>query len=386
MSTTNKKNTQSKEQYKVVVATGGTGGHIFPALALDEMLQQDKNLCLILADKRFLNFKSQFSKNLKYKIIVSSSLSGNIFKKLFGALKILFGVLHATILMFQFKPDILVSFGGYPSFPTMVAAVLLRVPILIHEPNSIVGRASKCFLNLAVAVSLCFKETKGVDNMSPKKIFYPGTPMRSEILAARKHRYPILSARGKIYILVLGGSQGAKIFSDVIPKAILLLEPSLRNRIYVYHQCRAENFQNLKVFYKQNKIHAEVKTFFDDIGQKFARSHLIISRSGALTVSELIALGRPAILVPFTFATDNHQFFNARELEKKKAATIILEKNFAPDYLALKLQDLLNNSKKLPSFAGNARKMFKDWNNSFYNLVKNCIQQLKYRGKFLNKR
>ena len=374
--------TKVNTKLKVVIATGGTGGHIFPALALVEMLKRDRNWYLILADKRFLNFKSQFSEDLNYKIIFSSALTGNCFVKIFGAIKILYGTLQAMIEIFKSKPDILVSFGGYPSFPTMVACCLLKVPILIHEPNSIIGRASKLFLKLAVAISVSFKKTKGLEKINRKKLFYTGTPIRQEVLAARKNKYPALSSKSKIHILILGGSQGAKVFSEIVPEAILLLEPNLRKRLYIHQQCRAENFEDLKIFYKKNKIQAEVKTFFGNIGQEFKKAHLIISRSGALTVSELITTGRPALLVPFVFATDNHQFFNAEELRKNKAAMVILEKQFTPKYLAKILQNILHKPSMLVTFAKNAKEMFKDWNNSFYDLVKNSVQQLKSYGKF----
>jgi UDP-N-acetylglucosamine--N-acetylmuramyl-(pentapeptide) pyrophosphoryl-undecaprenol N-acetylglucosamine transferase len=367
---------------KIAIATGGTGGHIFPAIALVEMLNMDEQEHLILADNRFLNFKSQFPENLNYKIINSSSLSGNIILKILGVLRIFVGISQALFMMFKFRPNLLVSFGGYPSFPTMIAAIIARVPILIHEPNSIVGRASKVFLKFAKAVSVSFKGTNGLRSLDKKKLFYTGTPIRSKLLEARKISYPALGDKDKIHILILGGSQGAKVFSEVIPNAIVLLEEKLKKKLFLHQQSRAESLQEIKDFYKKNKIQAEIKSFFDNIGQEFAKAHLIISRSGALTVSELIAVGRPAILIPFPFAMDNHQFFNAKELEKNKVATIILEKDFTAEKLKLTLQNILSNKPALTASAVFARKMFNDWNNSFYRLMKTCVQECDDHGKF----
>jgi UDP-N-acetylglucosamine--N-acetylmuramyl-(pentapeptide) pyrophosphoryl-undecaprenol N-acetylglucosamine transferase len=370
-------------KFKVAIATGGTGGHIFPALALVEMLEKDRQSYLILADRRFLNFKSQFPKNLNYKLVHSSSLAGPIVSKVSGALHILSGVVQAMLAMHKDKPDLLVSFGGYPSFPTMVAAVMLRIPLLIHEPNSIVGRASKLFLKFATAISISFKSTKGLNEANPERLFHTGTPIRSKILAARKMKYPALIANGKIHILILGGSQGARIFGDVIPEAVVLLKETLKKRLSIHQQCRPEGLETLKAFYKHNNIHSEVKSFFDNIEQELGKAHLIISRSGALTVSELIAVGRPSVLVPFAAAMDNHQAFNAMELEKNKAATVILEEQFTPKNLARSLQNLLNKPRLLSASADNAKAMFKDWNNSFYDLVKTCVQDHDSRGKFI---
>jgi UDP-N-acetylglucosamine--N-acetylmuramyl-(pentapeptide) pyrophosphoryl-undecaprenol N-acetylglucosamine transferase len=371
-----------KKKFKLAIATGGTGGHIFPALALVEMLEKDGQVYLILADKRFLNFKSQFPKNLNYKIIHSSSLAGSIVSKIAGAMYILFGVLQAMRALYKEKPDLLVSFGGYPSFPTMVAAVMLKIPLLIHEPNSIIGRASKLFINFATAISISFKDTKGLNEASPEKLFHTGTPIRSKILAARKMKYPALTANGKIHILILGGSQGARIFGDVIPEAVVLLKGALKRRLFIHQQCRPEGLETLKAFYKHNKLHSEVKSFFDNIEQELGKAHLIIARSGALTVSELIAVGRPSVLVPFAAAMDNHQAFNALELEKNKAATVILEGQFTPKNLARILQNLLNKPRLLSTSADNAKAMFKDWNNSFYDLVKTCVQDQDSHGNF----
>ena len=374
---------KDKKKFKVAIATGGTGGHIFPALAFVEMLKKDGQAHFILADERFLNFKSQFPKDLNYKIIFSSALAEYGFLKILGAIKILYGSLQALFSMLLAKPDLLVSFGGYPSFPAMLAATLLRVPLLIHEPNSIVGRASKFFLRTAMAVSVSFKGTKGVEKINHKKLFYTGTPIRREILDARKKNYPSINLKSKIHILILGGSQGARIFSSVIPLAVFTLKEKLKKRLCIHQQCRAENFRELNLLYKENKIQAEVKIFFDNMGHEFSKAHLIISRSGALTVSELIAVGRPSILVPFPFAMDNHQFFNAKELKKSKAAEIILEEEFTPKKLTNNLQNILSKPSFLKVSANNAKKMFNNWNNSFYDLVKTCVQKRKSCDKFI---
>lgn len=360
----------------VLIATGGTGGHIFPALAFVENLDKVKYKYLLLADKRFLNFKSQIHEGLQYKIIKSSSLVGGLAQKLFSLLRILIGTIQSLWIIFRLRPIVTVSFGGYPTFPVMVASKLCRVPLIIHEPNALVGLSSRYFVRGALAVSLAFKHTKGVENVDQKKLYYTGNPTRKLVLAARKYQYVKHKKGGKFNILVLGGSQGAKIFSSVIPKAIALLDDKIKSCIRIHQQCRIECMENLKLAYASTNVFAQVKRFFDNVGHEYKWAHLIIARAGALTVSELITVGRPSVLVPFAAAADNHQMANARELEKDKAAWVLSEAEFHPETLAKLLKDLIANPKLLSDYAANAREMFRGSNDSFCKMFESCVQSI----------
>lgn len=365
------------KEIKILISTGGTGGHIFPALAFIEDLDKSKYKYLLLADSRFLNFQSQIKDSIRYQIILSSPLaSGGIFKKLFGILKILIGIIQTIYVIFVTKPVMTISFGGYPSFPIMCASKLCGVPIIIHEPNALVGLSSKYFARSALAISVAFKNTKGLENVDQSKIYYTGTPKRQSILMARKYKYDQYKKGEEFNILVLGGSQGARIFSDVIPRAMALLDDKTRKRISLQQQCRPECIDDLRLAYESIGVSAYIKRFFDDMGKAFKKAHLVIARAGALTVSELITVGRPAILVPFANAADNHQLFNAKELEKEKAAWVLTEAEFYPENLAQMLTDLIAHPTILRSYAANARKLFKESNDSFYKMFESCVQSI----------
>ena len=259
----------------------------------------------------------------------------------------------------------------------MVASKLCNVPIIIHEPNALVGLSSRYFVCSALGVSLAFKNTKGVEKVDKKKIYYTGNPTRQLILAVRKYKYVKYKKGEKFNILVLGGSQGARIFSDVIPQAIALLDNKTKSCIRMHQQCRPEYIENLKLAYESIDVYAKVSRFFDNVGQEFKWAHLVIARSGALTVSELIAVGRPAILVPFAAAADNHQLANARELETNQAAWVLTESEFHPEVLAKLLKNFIAHPAKLSGCSANARQMFKESNNSFYKMFQNCVQSIK---------
>jgi len=355
--------------YRFIIATGGTGGHIFPALSLLRELEKKDHKCFILADSRFLRFKDKFPPLLNYHIVPSSALSGDLLNKSFALVKIVLGISFAMFWIVKNKPKMVISFGGYPSFPTMAAAVLLGVPLMIHEQNAVIGRANKLFVKFASIISLPFKNVKGFENVDQSKLHVVGNPVDADIAKVGKLPFPSIQKGGKINILILGGSQGAKILSKIIPEAIASMDKSSRERLSIVQQSVLEDVASVEKIYSDLSIEHVVKPFFTDIPDKLQDAHLVIGRSGAATVSELIASGRPSILVPIAISNENHQFLNARILEEVGGAWIIEEKQFTAENLNKKLIYLLSNTDSLKKASVKARSLFVDSNKNMIQLI-----------------
>jgi len=355
--------------YKFIIATGGTGGHIFPALALLKKLKSKNHKSLVVADSRFLNFKDQIPQDVDYKVISSSAFTGNIFSKIIASIKITVGIIQALLIIWRYKPNMVLSFGGYISFPTMVAAVILRVPLFIHEQNSVIGKANRMLFKWTDLISISFEKTHGLGEIDQEKTFVTGSPVKDEIIKIRNKSYPIIKPNKKINILVLGGSQGARILSKIVPQAIICLDERIKKHIEVFQQCRQEDLLTVQEKYDEHGIKAHTATFFNDIPKKLAESNLVICRSGASTVSELIAAGRPAIFVPLAIAADNHQYFNAKAVSDKNAAWILEEEEFNTTNLSMLLTKLLNEPVILTKAAVNIESLFIDSGNKLLNLI-----------------
>jgi UDP-N-acetylglucosamine--N-acetylmuramyl-(pentapeptide) pyrophosphoryl-undecaprenol N-acetylglucosamine transferase len=352
---------------RIVVATGGTGGHIFPALALLEEIKRKKYHSLVVADYRFNNFKKSIPQDTNVKIVQSGGFSGSIIKRTTALLKILFGTIQTVLIFKKYKPNIVVSFGGYPSIPSMLAAKIMKIPLLIHESNSVVGQANKLFLNSACAVAYSFKNTKYITK--EHNSYLTGNPVRSSIIKMRKKSYPAISANSKIKILIIGGSQGARILSNILPLAFSRLDDKLRKRLEITQQARLDDIKSVTHIYKEHSINSKVDSFFVDIDKKLQESHIIICRAGATTIAEITAIGRPAILVPIASSKENHQVLNAEWLVKNKAGWMINEKDFSVDNCVKTFEKILKDYKKIESFAQQARGLFLDSSNILLRLV-----------------
>lgn len=353
---------------KVILVTGGTGGHIIPAVALYEEMKKKNYNPFLVVDERFLQFTKYFDKNLKYKVIASDRFSGSIVQKLLGIFKLYFGFLQAIILIIKEKPKLLIGFGGYTTFPTLMAAKFLRKPVLIHEQNSVLGNANKILANGIADLALtAFPEVK---NLSKKtKVKYVGNFVRKNIREC-KTSLPKIND-GVITFTVLGGSQGASILSDVVPEALLEFSKMSKFKIRVFHQARSTDLEKVASFYRLNKIECEVKEFFDDVADKILKSNLVISRSGASTITDLTFLGRTAILVPIPDSFKNHQLLNSRFLESNKAAWVIEQKNFNVKSLANCLNKIFKDKKLLENYSSNILKLKKNGFDSIFSIIKN---------------
>lgn len=337
----------------VVLAAGGTGGHIFPAQALAEQLTARGLRVVLVTDKRFEKYTSAFT-GVEIRIIRSGSMSGGLVKRAANIGNVLLGVLQARRLLKQLKPVAVVGFGGYPSFPTMIAATSLRLYTLIHEQNSVLGRANRMLAGRVSKIATSFAHTSHVPEEAQNRMVFTGNPVRLGIRALHDVPYPDLTEDGKIYLLIMGGSQGATVFSRVVPEAIRLLPPALRARLRIDQQCRPADIAAVREAYGEMGVNANCATFFNDVPARLASAHLVIGRAGASTVAELLVAGRPAILVPYPQAMDDHQRYNANTVEDAGGGWLMPEDGFTPEALSDKLEHFLTLPSALTKAAKNA--------------------------------
>ncbi|MBM3618049.1 MAG: undecaprenyldiphospho-muramoylpentapeptide beta-N-acetylglucosaminyltransferase [Alphaproteobacteria bacterium] len=344
----------SQVKKTVVLAAGGTGGHLFPAQALAEELLSRGIRVVLVTDRRFEAYVQSFA-GVEVRMIRSATLSGSPVQKLKGALNILVGVLQSRRIIASLKPVAVVGFGGYPSFPTMAAAAWLRRYSIIHEQNSVLGRANRVLAGWVSKIATSFHGTSHVPEEAQKKLVFTGNPVRAGIRALRAAPYPALAEGGNINILVMGGSQGATVFSRVVPEAIRMLPPAHRARIILSQQCREADLPEVRAQYAELGFPAELATFFTDVPRRLEAAHLVITRSGASTVTELLTAGRPAILVPYPRAMDDHQTYNANTVEDAGGGWLMPEEGFTAEALSGKLEQFLALPSALQEAAAEAR-------------------------------
>lgn len=334
----------------IALAAGGTGGHLFPAEALAQELKRRGHKVLLVTDARGARYAKDFPADERFEISAATPSIGGPVAKAAAALSIMSGFAKSLSEFRKRRPAAAVGFGGYPSLPAMKAAAFMNIPYGVHEQNGVLGRANRMLVKRAAFVAHAFpvleKLPAGVDTVEV------GNPVRDAVAALDGAPYP--NPGGDINLLIFGGSQGASIFSEAPVTAIASLPPDLRARLVVTHQARDKEREAVKAAYAAAGVRAEVAPFFTDLPARMAAAHLVISRAGASTVTELAAIGRPSILVPLAIAMDDHQTGNARVLKDKNAAVILPEKGFNSYALAAPLEALLANPDRLKSMAGAA--------------------------------
>ncbi|MDE2619034.1 MAG: undecaprenyldiphospho-muramoylpentapeptide beta-N-acetylglucosaminyltransferase [Sphingomonadales bacterium] len=333
-----------------VLAAGGTGGHLIPAFALaGELVRRGHHVALV-TDSRgaAIPGKPDF---LPAHVIPAGRLGGkNPLGWLRGLRAIMEGRRMALRLFESFQPSAVIGFGGYPAFPTVIAATKAQIPTIIHEQNAVLGRVNRFLAGKVDAIATAYREVERLDDKHAGKVHLVGNPVREEVLALRDQPYPPFTEDGLLRVLVTGGSQGARVLSEVVPDGLAMLQPALRTRLQVIQQCRAEDLEAVRQRYASHGIPAELATYFEDMAERLADAHLFIGRSGASTIAELTAVGRPAILVPLPIATDDHQAANTREMVEAGGARAIRQERFTAVELAKQIQAMAQH----PQSLGNA--------------------------------
>ena len=345
----------------IVLAAGGTGGHIFPAVALAEVLRARGYDPQLVTDHRFHHYNKGSADGVLGQIpihtIRAGSLGGGLVRKMRNTLGIGVGVVQAACVLRRLKPLAVVGFGGYPSFPTMVAAIMTGQRTIIHEQNSVLGRVNRLLARRASHVATSYNDTRMMpQNMQPR-VVVTGNPVRAAVCAISQVEYPALNENGIMRVLVIGGSQGASVFSDVVPEAMKQLPPDVRARIRLDQQCREAEIAQVQEKYTALGMQVDIAPFFVDVAARLASAHLVISRAGASSVAELMVAGKPALLVPLPIATDNHQYYNAQAIEDTGAGWVVTQKAFTAEALATRLETLMRVPHRLSEAAAAMRKL-----------------------------
>jgi len=338
----------------IVLAAGGTGGHLFPAEALAGELQKRGHRLVLVTDRRGAG-QGQTLANLETHVIRAGTVAGGgVGNKVGGLMNVVAGVFQARALLPRLQPHVVVGFGGYPSLPTMLAAARLGAPAAIHEQNAVLGRVNRLVAARVAAVALSFDKTERLETNARRVV--TGNPVRPEVVALRDTAYRGPAEGGDIRLLVFGGSQGARILAQVVPAALVGLDEGVRGRLKIVQQCRIEDLETVRNVYAEAGVDAELATFFDDLPRRMADAHLVIGRAGASTVFELAAIGRPALLVPLPQATDDHQTANANAFSETGAGWTISQASFTPADLVGRLNALLSVPHYLEQAAAAARR------------------------------
>ena len=295
---------------RIVLTTGGSGGHIFPAQATAEALLAKDMEVVFITDKRGKAFQG-LDKVKTYRLCAESVTGRTFLGKIRAAFLLLYGGIQALLLLKKLKPDMVIGFGSYASVPVGIAAQMLKIPVVLHEQNAVLGRANRTLAKGASLILTSFKKTYLIPQSIPT--FWTGLPVRPAILKVANTPYP--PEKG-YHLLIFGGSQGAAFFAKGVAQAILALPKEIQKKLHLVQQVRPENLEQLKSLYNKAPFASvTLKSFFDDMPQQLVNTHLVIGRAGASTISETLAVGRPVILIPLPTAADNHQKMNALQME-----------------------------------------------------------------------
>ena len=339
----------------IVLTAGGTGGHLFPAEALASALRERGVRVVLATDNRVGTLASGFPADEIIEIPSASPSNGSVLKKINAAIQLGIGTLKARSVLRRLKPVAVVGFGGYPTVPPVLAAGMLGIPAIIHEQNVVMGRANRLLSRRAAMIATGFPNVSAVPASAKGRRVHTGNPIRPMVREAAAVPYPSLGPDDKFRILIFGGSQGARIMSVIAPDAMAMIPAAQRERLYLVQQARAEDLDQVRGHYKALELDSEVEPFFKDLPRRMADSHMVISRSGASTVAELSAIGRPSILVPLPGSLDQDQAANAKVLADIDAATVILQKDFTPARLAREIMDRLESPEDLTAAAKAAK-------------------------------
>lgn len=335
----------------IALAAGGTGGHVFPAQSLADLLTAEGYRIALITDKRATALDGTLATADIFRISAAGVSGRGILRKLAAMAKLGIGYFQAKKILKSIDPLVVIGFGSYASAPTVTAAAHLHYKTIIHEQNAILGRANRFLAPRVTRIATAFPTASHMRDEDRTKTVWTGNPVRPEIISIAGDPYPPLEEGGRVNILIFGGSLGATVFSEIVPATLAGLPETLRSRLGIVQQCRAEDIDAVRETYASAGIDAELAPFFADMPQRLDAAHLVICRSGASTVAELSAAGRPAILVPYSHATDDHQTKNAEILCDAGGGWIIPQKAFDRVNLTARLMALLSNTRTLRTTA-----------------------------------
>ncbi|MGJ0509916.1 MAG: undecaprenyldiphospho-muramoylpentapeptide beta-N-acetylglucosaminyltransferase [Methylocystis sp.] len=339
----------------ILLAAGGTGGHLFPAEALAHALNARGATVDLVTDERALAYGGSFPARAMHCIPSATPRGGSLVAKARAVASLAYGTAQSAALLRRLAPRAIIGFGGYPTVPPLLAAAFLKIPSVLHESNAIMGKANR-FLSGHVD-----RIAAGLPNLSVPaplqgKIVVTGNPVRPAVLEAAKLPYPTFD-EGVFRLLVTGGSQGARVMADIVPEAIAALPETLRAHIRVVQQTRAEDIPRVEAIYQSAGVHVDIAPFFRDLPLRIAQAHFVVSRAGASTVSELAVIGRPALLVPLPHSLDGDQAANAAVLQDSGAAETVKQSDFSPALLTARLAALIDAPQDLASRAQAAKRV-----------------------------
>ncbi|MCU0948518.1 MAG: undecaprenyldiphospho-muramoylpentapeptide beta-N-acetylglucosaminyltransferase [Porphyrobacter sp.] len=333
-----------------VLAAGGTGGHLIPAFALAAELHARGHHVALVTDERGAAIPGK-PDYLTAHVLPAGRFGKNPLGWIGGVRAVLAGRAMALRLFDTVQPTAVVGFGGYPALPALLAATSAGIPSIIHEQNAVLGRVNRLLAGRVDAIATSYGAVDRLHSKHRGKVRLTGNPVRADVAALRASDFPAFTDESLLRILITGGSQGARVLSEVVPDGLAMLPPALRQRLQVTQQCRAEDLEAVRKRYAEHDIPAELGTYFEDMNERLAGAHLFIGRAGASTIAELTVVGRPAILVPLPIATDDHQAANTREIVKAGGARMIRQDAFAPKELAKQIQAMAQQPHSLANAA-----------------------------------
>jgi len=338
----------------ILLSAGGTGGHMFPAEALAQDLISRGYRVALATDVRGKRFEP-FAGGISMHVLKSGSAGGGIFRKGQSFFSLMMGFFQARKLLSDLKPAVVVGFGGYPSLPAVYAAQTMKIPTVIHEQNAVLGRANVFLAPKSDRIAVAWGHVEGLDSADEARAVVTGNPVRPDISALYNKPFPTIEQDGVLRIFITGGSQGASIFSDVLPGALAKLSPYHRARLEIIQQCRTEDLPRVRGIYEEAKIKHDLRPFFKDMALQLEKCHLFIGRSGAGTVSEVTTAGRPSIFVPYPHHADQQQKRNADSVADAGGAWVMTQNGFTAEALLARLETFLQTPETLFRAAENAR-------------------------------
>lgn len=340
----------------IMLAAGGTGGHLFPAFALAEELGRRGYTIDLVTDERGDRYGTGFPARNVHQIPAATLAGRSPLAIARTGTTLTRGIMRAYRLLGQLRPAAVVGFGGYPTFPPLIAAGLRRIPTVVHEQNAVLGRANRMLAKRVTVIATSFESVRGLGRALATKARFTGNPVRAQVVTLADRTYARSDPGARFELVVFGGSQGARFFSDTVPPALTSLDAAARARLHIVQQARDEDVDRVRKAYAEAGIAAEIAPFFKDLPERLASAHLVVARAGASTTAELTVLGRPSLLVPLPHSLDNDQLYNATRLAESGGCWCIEQKDLGTERLAAEIGMALASPERLEAAAIAAKK------------------------------